>query len=77
MVETAKGRLAKLCAALIIKIGRWEDALAEHPERDLQPGIDLMHAQLVVARKALDSDSPIGLVKAMGMIDEHHTDLGC
>lgn len=75
MTGSAKGRLAKQCAALIVKIGRWERGLAANP--DLQPGLDLMRAQLLAARAALESNSPLGIVKAMGELDDYHTDLGC
>lgn len=75
MSETARARLAKQTAALIIKLGRWEREAIVRVE--LQAGVDLMRAQVLAARSVLERNSPVGIVMMMGELDEHHTDLGC
>lgn len=74
--ETIRVRLAKLTAALIEKIKRWQAAAVTTTGLALTPGIELMQAQLAQATRALESNSPLGLIKAVEEINEHHTDLG-
>lgn len=72
--ETIRVRLAKMIAALIVKLKRWEDA--SKTDANLLPGVELMRAQIQYAKAALDQNSPIGLIQAVGELDVH-TDLGC